>query len=75
MVLKLLHEIKDIDQKNTIFNLKISEDEKKDLIELRDLVYGVFNPTPDDIRRRNLKKNPTSSRICMKKIKKFFFQF
>lgn len=48
---KLLHEIKDIDQKNTIFNLKISEDEKKDLIELRDLVYGVFNPTPDDIRK------------------------
>jgi len=49
--MKLLHEIKDIDQKNTIFNLKISEDEKKDLIELRDLVYGVFNPTPDDIRK------------------------
>ena len=48
---KLLHEIKDIDQKNTIFNLKISEDKKKDLIELRDLVYGVFNPTPDDIRK------------------------
>ena len=48
---KLLHEIKDIDQKNTIFNLKISEDEKKDLIELRDLVYGVFNPTPDDVRK------------------------
>jgi len=48
---KLLHEIKDIDQKNTIFNLKISEDKKKDFIELRDLVYGVFNPTPDDIRK------------------------
>ena len=47
---KFLNEIKDIDQKNTIFNLKISEDEKKDLIELRDLIYGVFNPTPDDIR-------------------------
>jgi len=47
---KFLNEIKDIDQKNTIFNLNISEDKKKDLIELRDLIYGVFNPTPDDIR-------------------------
>jgi len=47
--MKFLNEIKDIDQKNTIFNQKISENEKKDLIELRDLVYGVFYPTSDDI--------------------------